>query len=121
MLSGQSPRRARKLLSCCRSSTAAKAPPSSMPRPAFPSSLCSAPRSFSPPPKREALVLRPPQQPVADILELIEGRVADAKLALLAFAFADDLNIEAQSLVQLRFGGPRVGILALQTLGLGGS
>jgi hypothetical protein len=58
------------------------------------------------------------QQPVTDLLELFERRVTDAKLALLAFAFADDLNIEAQSLVQLRFGGPRVGILALRTLGL---
>ena len=59
------------------------------------------------------------EQPETDLLELVERRIADAKLTLFAFAFAD-LDFEAERLAQLRFGGARVRVLALLALGLGG-
>ena len=43
--------------------------------------------------------------------ELVEVRVADAKLALLAAARAD-IDIEAERFFELRLGRPRVGIPA---------
>src|SRR5262245_13439173 len=105
-----------RLRSCLRSSIAARARPSSTPRPAFRSRRCSAPRSSS----RSLKPLAAAEQTVTDLLELFERRVADAKLAPLALALAD-LDLEAERLAQLRFGGARVGVLALLALGLGGA
>src|SRR5262245_2608487 len=103
-----------RLRSCLRSSIAARARPSSMPRPAFRSRRCSAPRSSS----RSLEPLAAAQQPMTDLFELLERRVADAKFALLALAFAD-LDVEPERLAQLRFGGACVGVLALLALGFG--
>src|SRR5262245_271414 len=95
---------ARRLRLCLRFSTGARAPPISMPRPEFRSRRCSAPRSslWRPEPASAAA-----QQAVTDLLELFERRIADAKLAFLALAFAD-LDFEPERLPQLRLGGARV-------------
>src|SRR5262245_42905453 len=108
---------ARKLHSCLRSSTAARVRPNSTPRPEFPSRRCSVPRNFS---RWLEPTLAAAQQAVTDLLELFERRIADAKLALLAFAFAD-LDLKPERLAQFRLGGARVGVLALLTFGFGGT
>ena len=57
---------------------------------------------------------------MADLFELVERCKADAKLSLLAFAFAN-LDVEAESFVQLRLDCARVRVLALLPLGLCGT
>src|SRR4029450_11061540 len=93
-----------RLRPCLRSSPAEKARPSSMPRPAFRSRPCSAPRNFS---RWLETALAAAQQAVADLVELLGRRVAVAKLALLAFGFAN-LDLKSERLAQLRLGGARV-------------
>src|SRR6202162_6716665 len=68
---------------------------------------------YSVPAKVSALTLarRPTHQTVAKVLELVECRVADAKLALLPLASAN-LDRKPESLAQLSFGRLGIGVLA---------